>query len=130
MRRTLAAAALPVMLLAQCEGAACDPLPGADGTGTPGVCSSYHDDMAAAGLPVSTFSRIGWRETGCDPYAWVVDRDDVGGAMFGLNFRGSLAGYWRNLCGATTQNIRGNVPLIMECTAAAYRQLGLKPWRT
>lgn len=133
--RLLAIGALPVLMLQECapqctpEASVAVEVPsGADGTGTPGDCASYHDDMEAAGLPVSTFSRIGWRETGCDPWAWVVDSDDTGGAFFGLNFKGSLAGYWLNLCGATTGNIRGNVPLIMECTAAAYREAGLRPW--
>ena len=96
--------------------------------GSPGDCDSYADDMAAAGLPVATFARIGWRETGCDPYAWVVDSDDIGGAFFGFNFRGSMASYWRSLCGATTSNIRGNVPLIMRCAAAEYRAHGLRAW--
>lgn len=126
MRRHLAAAALPLLLLSASH---CQPRAGADGEGTPGDCSSYHDDMRSVGLPVQTFSRIAWRETGCDPWAWVVDSDDTGGALFGLNFRGSLARYWRNLCGATTGNIRGNVPLQMECAAAAYDELGLRPWR-
>ena len=135
--RLLAIGALPVMLLQQCAPqcapeapAAVEAPSGADGTGTPGDCASYHDDMAAAGLPVETFSRIGWRETGCDPHVWIEDHDDSGGVFFGLNFKGqAMKRYWADLCGATPGNIRGNVPLIMECAAAAYRQAGLRPWR-
>ena len=99
-----------------------------DGEGTPGNCDSYRDEIAAAGLPVNTFINIGRRETGCDPYAWVVDNDDVGGAFFGFNFKGNLAGYLRDLCGATVNNIRGNIPLIMSCAKALYDQRGLDPW--
>ena len=72
--------------------------------------------------------RIAWRETGCDPWSWVVDSDDTGGALFGLNFKGSLATHWRNLCGATVNNIRGNVPLQMECAAAQYHRYGMSAW--
>ena len=76
--RLLAIGALPMLMLQECAPQ-CAPEPsapiaapaGADGTGTPGDCASYHDDMEAAGLPVDTFSNIGWRETGCDPWAWV-----------------------------------------------------------
>jgi hypothetical protein len=126
MKKLLAITALPVMLMQQC-----DPPPAADGTGIPGDCASYHDDMAAAGLPVNTFSRIAWRETRCDPDIWVVDRDDEGGVMFGLNFKGrNMKRYWLDACGATVDNIRGNVPLQMQCAAAAYDQVGLRPWRT
>lgn len=102
--------------------------PSGGGGGTPGVCDTYADDMAAVGLPVATFTRIAWRETGCNPNVWVVNRTDTGGAMFGFNLKGSLAGYWRNLCGATTSNLRGNVPLIMECAAAEYHAHGLRAW--
>lgn len=96
---------------------------------TAGDCASFADEAAAAGLPWGTFSRIAWRETRCDPNAWVVDSDDTGGALFGLNFKGSLATHWRNLCGATTGNIRGNVPLQMRCASAQYHQYGMGAWR-
>ena len=100
-----------------------------DGEGTPGDCDSYRDEIRAAGLPVQTFINIARRETHCDPYAWVVDHNDVGGAFFGFNFRGNLAEYLRDLCGATTGNIRGNIPLIMECAKALYDSRGLDPWQ-
>jgi hypothetical protein len=100
-----------------------------DGEGTPGDCESYRDEIAAAGLPVNTFINIGRRETHCDPYAWVVDGNDTGGAFFGFNFKGNLAGYLRDLCGATVNNIRGNIPLIMSCAKALYDSRGLDPWQ-
>ena len=129
MRRLLAPAAL-TLLLTQCDPQ-CAPEPTtADGTGTPGDCASYQDDMAAVGLPVSTFTYIARRESGCDPHVWVIDRDDNGGAMFGFNFIGSMSGYWKRMCGATPGTIRGNVPLIMECAAAEYQAHGLRAWRT
>lgn len=93
-----------------------------------GDCASFADEAANAGLPWGTFSRIAWRESGCNPNAWVVDHDDTGGGLFGLNFKGSLASHWRSLCGATTGNIRGNVPLQMQCAAAQYHQYGMSAW--
>lgn len=103
-----------------------------DGGGwSSGNCASFADEAAAAGLPWGTFARIAQRESGCNPNAWVVDHDDDGGGLFGLNFKGqSMQNYWRNACGATKGNIRGNVPLQMECAAAAYRSQGMSPWRT
>lgn len=97
---------------------------------TAGNCASFAEEAAAAGLPWGIFSRIAQRETGCDPNAWVVDSDDTGGALFGLNFKGTLATHWRNLCGATTSNIRGNVPLQMRCAAAQYHRYGMGAWST
>ena len=139
MRLRSLAAAVPLLLVSQCEPQCADPAGTdgpqfaqyiADGTGTPGNCESYADDMAAAGLPVATFKAIAWRESGCRPSAWVVDHDDNGGGLFGFNFIGSMAGYWRNLCGATTSNIRGNVGMQMKCASAEYRAHGLRAWRT
>ena len=126
------AAAIPVAALAQCAPE-CAPV--AEGPAaavaewTAGDCASFAEEAAAAGLPWGTFSRIAWRESGCNPNAWVVDSDDTGGGLLGFNFKGSLAGYWRDLCGATVNNIRGDVPLQMQCGAAAYNQLGMSPWR-
>jgi hypothetical protein len=94
-----------------------------------GDCASFADEAAAAGLPWGTFSRIAWRESGCNPNSWVVDRDDDGGGLFGLNFKGqNMKNYWAGLCGATTSNIRGNVTLQMECAAAEYHSRGLRAW--
>lgn len=89
----------------------------------------YADEFAAAGLPVAAFVHIARRESGCDPWVWVVDRDDDGGALLGFNFKGSMAGYWRSMCGATKASIRGNVALIMDCAAAEYQAHGLAAWR-
>ena len=64
------------------------------------------------------------------PDVWIVDSDDEGGVMFGLNFKGrTMKRYWSTACGATVDNIRGNVPLQMACAKAAYDELGLRPWR-
>jgi len=97
--------------------------------GGAGAADCYADEFAAAGLPVATFVRIARRESGCDPWVWVVDRDDDGGALLGFNFKGSMAGYWRDLCGATKATIRGNIPMIMRCAAAEYEAHGLAAWR-
>ena len=99
-----------------------------DGEWRAGDCDSFRDEIAAAGLPVSTFINIARRETNCNPNAWVVDNDDTGGALMGLNFKGNLAEYLYDLCGATVNNIRGNVPLILKCTKRLYDTRGLDPW--
>lgn len=128
MKSAYALAALPLMMM-QCEDPGCAPQEAPAVEWTAGVCSSFAEEAAAAGLPWGTFSSIAWRESGCNPNVWVVDSDDTGGGLFGMNFRGSLAGYWRNLCGATTSNIRGNVSLQMECASIEYGQRGLTAWR-
>ena len=100
-----------------------------DGEWRAGDCDSFRDEIAAAGLPVNTFINIARRETGCDPWAWVVDSNDVGGALMGLNLKGNLAEYLYDLCGATVNNIRGNLPLILKCTKRLYDTRGLDPWQ-
>lgn len=107
------------------------PTQGASSGWQAGNCDSFAEEAAAAGLPWGTFKPIAWRESGCNPNAWVHDSDDWGGGLFGLNFISSdLRTAWARMCGATMSNIRGNVPLQMECAAAAYHELGLRPWRT
>jgi hypothetical protein len=96
---------------------------------TAGDCGSFAEEAAAAGLPWDTFSRIAWRESGCNPHSWVVDHDDNGGGLFGLNFIGGMKGYWLNLCGATIDSIKGNVELQMQCAATEYNARGLAAWR-
>jgi len=102
----------------------------ASGGWTAGNCASFADEAAAAGVPWGIFSGIAWRESGCNPNVWVVDSDDTGGGLVGFNVKGSLASHWRDLCGATTGNIRGNVPLQMDCIAAQYSQYGMSAWST
>jgi hypothetical protein len=99
-----------------------------DGEWRAGDCDSFRDEIAAGGLPVSTFINIARRESGCDPWAWVVDHNDTGGGLWGFNFKGNLAEYLRDLCGATTGNIRGNVPLQVKCAKALYDSRGMDPW--
>jgi hypothetical protein len=125
------AAAIPVAALAQCAPE-CAPVsegPAAVVEWTAGDCDSFAEEAAAAGLPWGTFSRIAWRESGCNPNVWVVDSDDNGGGLFGFNFIGSMINYWDNLCGMSKSEVRGNVPLQMECAAAQYNQYGLSAWR-
>ena len=133
----------PALLITQCAPE-CAPQAPAGVHWQAGNCASFAEEAAAAGLPWGIFSKIAWRESGCNPNAWVVDNDDtggglnqysgvadyVGGGLFGFNFRGSLASHWRNLCGMTPSNMRGNVPLQMKCAAAQYHQYGMGAWST
>ena len=101
---------------------------GGSSNNVPGDCDSYRDDLAAVGLPVDTFVNIMWRESRCNPNSTVIDWNDTGGGLFGFNFKGSLAGYWSNLCGLTFENLTSSVDRQMRCAKAAYDQLGLQPW--
>jgi len=101
---------------------------GDSGDNQPGNCESYRDDIAAVGLPVDTFLRIAWRESSCNPSSTIIDSDDTGGGLFGFNFKGTLAGYWADLCGITFENLTSSVDRQMTCAKAAYDQLGLQPW--
>lgn len=127
----LALLALPVAALAQCAPECAPASPATTVEWVAGDCSSFAEEAAAVGLPWDTFSRIAWRESGCDPNAWVHDHDDWGGGLFGLNFISQdLRNGWMNLCGATRDTIRGDVPLQMQCAKAAYDRMGMQPWRT
>jgi hypothetical protein len=91
-------------------------------------CVQYHELFRAYGLPVSTFSAIAWRESSCNHRSFVIDHDDAGGGLLGINLKGRLARVWFNWCGATLGNIR-NAEVNVRCAAEAYERLGLRPWR-
>jgi hypothetical protein len=97
----------------------------------PQRCQWLRPYLEAVGLPVETFLRISYRESGCAVNGvHVIDRDDMSTSRFGLNFKGrGMQRYWRNLCGATSYLQMRNVNFDVRCTAAAYRQMGLRPWR-
>jgi len=137
MRKLLAA--VPMVLLSQCAPQ-CAPDPaGTDGpqmeqelaarSVTAGDCDSYAPLFAAYGLPVATFKRIAWRESGCDHKSFVIDRDDAGGGLLGINLKGSLARGWHAWCGATLANIT-DAEVNVRCAAVAYQKMGMAPWRT
>jgi hypothetical protein len=91
-------------------------------------CAQYHALFAAYGLPVQTFSRIAWRESSCNHRAFVIDHDDAGGGLLGINLKGRLAPVWFRWCGATLRNITV-AEVNVRCAAEAYQRLGLRPWR-
>lgn len=123
MKRLLVA----VLMTAGLAVAAPDPVGAA-----PARCEWLRPYLAEVGLPQETFLRISYRESGCARNGVrVVDRDDKSTSRFGLNFKGAaMARYWARLCGATHWTQPGaSVRLDVSCTAAAYRQAGLRPWR-
>ena len=122
-RRLLTAAVVP-LVLAQCAPQ-CSPAPAG---ATPGNCASFTPLFEEYGLPAATFRAIAWRESGCNPGVTVFDSDDSGGGLLGLNLKGAMAGYWRNLCGLTLSNVT-DAETNIRCAAAAYRTQGLAPWR-
>ncbi|HEY1281638.1 MAG TPA: hypothetical protein VGF22_18300 [Acidimicrobiales bacterium] len=128
MQRHLTAATLAALTLTGCAQALDYATTHDDGP-TPGNCASYAPLFARYGLPVATFEHIAWRESGCNPAVTVFDSDDSGGGLLGLNLKGSMAGYWRDLCGLTLANVT-NADTNIRCAAAAYHQLGMRPWST
>ena len=128
IRHRLAAAALPLILLAQCEPQCDPPEPTAV---VPGDCSSYAALFAEYGLPVALFERLAWRESGCNHTRYTDNRTDLGGYLLGLNFRtANLRRGWLSWCGATVSNLRHDPERQVACAAEAYQRLGLRPWRT
>lgn len=134
-------AAAATLLLAQCSEAQCDDPAGTDGPQfaqqqaaaavVPGDCDSYVPLFEAYGLPVATFKRIAWRESGCNHTSWVSDSDDLGGGLLGINFRtAQLRAGWLSWCGATVNNFRYDPNLQVRCAREAYDRLGLQPWAT
>ena len=135
IRRTMLAA-VPMVLLAQCVPECADPS-SSDGPQfeqelaaqnvVAGDCDSYVPLFNAYGLPSTTFKRIAWRESGCNHNSFVIDRDDAGGGLLGINLKGSLANVWYRWCGATLGNIR-DPEINVRCASVAYQKMGLQPW--
>ena len=96
-------------------------------SGTPGNCDSFASLFMANGLPVDTFKRIAWRESGCNPRSFVMNSTDSGGGLLGINLKGRLAATWYSWCGATLGNIT-NASINVKCAGVAYRKMGLQPW--
>jgi len=94
---------------------------------TPGNCASYAPLFERYGLPVAAFTRIAWRESGCDHRSYVVDRDDAGGGLLGINLRGSLGAVWHGWCGVTLASVT-NAEKNIACAATAYDRMGMAPW--
>jgi len=96
----------------------------------PGDCDSYGPLFELYGLPVATFKRIAWRESGCNHTSWVVDSDDLGGGLLGINFKtAQLRNGWMSWCGAAPNNaFRFDPELQVRCAKEAYNRLGLRPW--
>lgn len=130
VRKLWALGLAPAALLQQCAPT-CAPAPAppaAIGSPTPGDCDSYVPLFEKYGLPVATFKRIAWRESGCNHESWVVDRDDEGGGLLGINFKGAnMKAAWMRLCGATVSQVT-DPEVNIRCAGAAYAQLGMRPW--
>jgi hypothetical protein len=93
----------------------------------PGNCDSYVSLFDEYGLPVATFKRIAWRESGCNHRSFVSDSDDLGGGLLGINLYAGRKN-WSDWCGLTTANVtdaRKNV----ECASEAYQRMGMTPWQ-
>ena len=123
MKRYLAFAALSVIPM-QCAPQ-CAPLSTA--SVQPGNCDSYAPLFSKYGLPVATFKRIAWRESGCNHNSFVINSTDSGGGLLGINLKGNLAPTWYQWCGATLSNIT-NAEVNVHCASEAYKRLGLRPW--
>jgi len=116
-----------LVLLTQCAPE-CAPEPASSDAVQPGDCESYWPLMQEYGLP-RVFVRIAWRESGCDHTSFVVDRDDAGGGLLGINLKGSsLARGWYRWCGATLGNIT-DAEVNIRCASVAYQKMGMAPWR-
>lgn len=120
MRRTIAALAA-VTLTATV-------VPARPVVAAPAPCARYAPLFRAYGLPVATFERIAYRESRCNARSFVVDSDDAGGGLLGINLKGRLGATWRSWCGATLANVT-NADVNVRCAAAAYHRMGLRPWR-
>lgn len=94
---------------------------------TPGDCASYAPLLARHGLPVATFTRIAWRESGCRHDLFTNNRTDLGGGLLGINLRAGAA-RWFSWCGLTTANVT-DAEVNIRCAAAAYRRMGMAPWQ-
>lgn len=94
----------------------------------PARCAVYAPLFRKYHLPVATFTRIAWRESGCNHRSFVIDRNDTGGGLLGINLKGRLGRTWHRWCGVTVGNVR-SAEVNVRCAAVAYRKMGLAPWR-
>jgi hypothetical protein len=94
----------------------------------PGNCDSYVSLFEEFGLPVATFKRIAWRESGCNHRSFVSDRDDLGGGLLGINLKGyQQATRFNQWCGVTVANVT-DAEKNVECASEAYQRMGMQPW--
>ena len=135
MRRTLAALTLAATTIAgiadNAEARGLRIPAGARKVYASGACDYLEPYLENAGLPVTTFELIAARESGCRAAGVRVNRrDDLSTSRFGLNFRtAGLRRYWAQACGATHWTQPGaDLTLDVTCAAAAYHELGLRPW--
>lgn len=141
MRKRLGSLALVGLLLTQCQGQ-CDDPAGTDGPQelqreaaaavVPGDCDSYVPLFEAYGLPAQRFRAIAWRESGCNHRSWIVDSDDLGGGLLGINFKTqNLRNGWMRWCGAApTAAFRDDAGWQVRCAKEAYDRMGMAPWAT
>ena len=96
-----------------------------------GRCAWLAPHLAAAHLPVATFQRIAWHESGCSATGiCTVDRDDMTCSRFGVNMRtAAMRRVWRSWCGVTSYTQLRNISVDLRCVRAAYGHMGLRPWR-
>jgi hypothetical protein len=98
------------------------------GSYQPGNCDSYAPLFEEYGLPVATFKRIAWRESGCDHRSYVIDSDDAGGGLLGINLKGyQQATRFYQWCGVTLATVT-DAEKNVECAAEAYQRMGMAPW--
>jgi hypothetical protein len=91
------------------------------------ACNKYVPLFVKYHLPVSTFKRIAYRESGCNAKSFVIDRDDAGGGLLGINLKGKLAVAWKRLCGVTLSTVTF-AEVNIRCAGKAYHIMGLRPW--
>lgn len=91
------------------------------------ACEQFVPLFQQNGLPVARFKAIAWRESRCNAHSFVMDQDDSGGGLLGINLKGRLARTWRQWCGATLGNIT-NATVNVRCAGVAYRKMGMRPW--
>lgn len=125
MKRRWLIAAVALM---GCTEQECQDIIGREPTVTPGDCDSYVPLFEQYGLPVATFKRIAWRESGCNHRSFVIDSDDSGGGLLGINLKAG-ARTWHQWCGLTLSNVT-DAEVNVRCAAAAYQRMGMRPWRT
>ena len=94
-------------------------------------CPQWEPKIAAAGLPVQTFSYIAWRESGCNPKAVNARWNAQGRIVWTLNKNGSYDSglfqhnsSWlsatRKVCGVNTGNKRKDLEALydVDCSIA------------
>jgi soluble lytic murein transglycosylase-like protein len=81
------------------------------------------------GWDVARMSGYAYRESRCNPGAYNGRGPDNSYGLLQINTKGSNYGVWQRWCGISSREQLFDPETNIRCAAAAYREMGTRPWR-